>query len=98
MSKIKSILIKEIKEIIKEYGFFYVGEVEADNSPVFNVIGGILFLGEVLHLNAVEVVAYHKDIDIDSSLQPYEKFTLQNIKLILELAKQYKQMKENEEK
>ena len=95
MSKIKSILIKEIKEIIKEYGFFYVREVEGEASPLINVMGGII---EVIYLNTVEIVAYHRDIEIDSTLQSYEKLSLSNIKSILKLAKQYKQMKENEEK
>lgn len=98
MSKIKSILIKEIKEIIKEYGFFYVGEVEEEASPLVNVIGGIIYLIEAIYLNTVEIVAYHRDIEIDSTLQSYEKLSLSNIKSILKLAKQYKQMKENEEK
>ena len=96
MSKIKSILIKEIKEIIKEYGFFYVREVEA--SPLVNATGGMICLIEAIYLNTVEIVAYHRDIEIDSTLQSYEKLSLSNIKSILKLAKQYKQMKENEEK
>lgn len=98
MSKIKSILIKEIKEIIKEYGFFYVGEVEEEAPPLVNVIEGIICLIEAIYLNTVEIVAYHRDIEIDSTLQSYEKLSLSNIKSILKLAKQYKQMKENEEK
>ena len=98
MSKIKSILIKEIKEIIKEYGFFYVGEVEEETPPLINVTENIICLIKTIYFNTVEIVVYHRDIEIDSTLQSYEKLSLSNIKSILKLAKQYKQMKENEEK
>ena len=97
MYRLKLILIKEIKNIIEKYGSFSIGEIDTDHSPIFYSIGDIIFLGETFYKDVVEVIAYHKDREIDWSTQLYEKFSLKNIKLILELAKEYKKTQENEE-
>ena len=95
-------IIKQIKEIIAEFGSFGVGEVEADCSPCVGSLGNYVGLAEEFNLNGVEVNVYmpsgfSSDPEDEYGIT-YEELDKDVLEEILLLCEKYKeqQLEENE--
>jgi len=86
----KDRIIEKIQSIIKEWGSFSTGDVQADCSPCIASIGSnIVQLAERFNLDKVSAVTYEHDREIDEDEIPYEELTVDVLEEILELAEQY---------
>lgn len=84
--------IQKIKEIIKEWGGFSSGELEAD-SPLLNSMGKDHFqLVERFDLDSVDVNTYVHDTNTDCEYMSYEDLPDSVIDDIYELALDYREM------
>ena len=90
-------IIAEIKAIISDYGSFSVADVEADTSPVINAIGDTSILAEKFFSEEVELTTYIDGYEVGVNKLPYEELKKGVLKDILELAKDFKERKENNE-
>ena len=96
----KEQLISQIKEIIKEYGSFTTGEVEAKYDPQITVPGNLLHLIWHMEFNSVEVEVIESggNSSVDEYDLPYEELEETTLNYILELAEKWKEIsiEENE--
>ena len=86
--------IKKIVDIIKKYGAFSVGEVQADSSPCVNDMGGLIALAEYFAIDKVDIEVYEprsmSSDSVHSYTLTYEELNTTVLKQILELAKEWK--------
>lgn len=91
----KTQIIKQIKNIISEYGSFSTGEVGASYSPsVVNQKGNLVHLIEYFDEDTVDVEVYDDEVNIDSYSLPYKELDVENLEYILELCQSYKELQE----
>jgi len=90
----KNSIIREIKEIISDYGSFSVGEVQADHSPLINSIAHIVALAEYFDEDGATIEIFdtksHSSDSIGSYSLSYKDINIKVLQEILELAKKYK--------
>jgi hypothetical protein len=93
MAKTKKSIIKKIKTIISEFGIFGSGEVEPNNSPLVNEMGGLIGLAEYFRHNSVEVSVYDTSSMSSDSIHDYEvkyeDLSINVLEEILFIAEQY---------
>lgn len=91
----KEYLIDEIKSIIKDYGIFTTGEVNAESSPCIESKGNLTHLIEFYNEHTVNVFVYSErfgDDSIDSYLMYYEELEEDILEEILELAQTWSEI------
>lgn len=89
----KRTIIKNIKEIISNYGGFGVNEVEAEISPCVSAEGNLVNLAEHFTLDKVTVKVYKpagvSSDPIDEYETDYENLSKEVLEEILRLAENY---------
>jgi hypothetical protein len=86
----KAKLIATIKKIIAKYGNFTTSDVEAISSPCVEEIGDYGYkLAESFNAESVDVVTYIDDEQCNGEITPYEDLTVEVLKEILLMAKQW---------
>lgn len=92
----KPFFIKDIKEIITQYGSFGSGEVEIGgetSSPLINEMGGLVALAEYFKESEIDVNVYEPASMSSDSMHSYtityEELDEETLVKILELAQAY---------
>ena len=89
----KKKLIAKIKAIISEYGRFSTADVEANSSPVINMLGkDTCQLAENFYIDRVTAVTYVHEIETAEDFFLYEDLKNDVLTEILELAKLHKEI------
>lgn len=68
-------IINYIKGVIKEWGAFYISEVEGEESPVFDARGKRSELIERFASDGVDVQVYIDGYDVEGFTVPYEELS-----------------------
>jgi len=89
----KENIIKEIKEIINEFGSFTVSEISADHSPIIEAKGRLSHLVEEFNENDCIVYIYdpstYNSDELDSYNENYDELEITQLEYILELSNRW---------
>lgn len=90
----KEQLINQIQEIIKEYGSFTTGEVDASYDPQVQSFGNLLHLIWHMEFNNVEVEVLESggNSSVDEYDLPYNELDVETLIYILQLAEKWKEI------
>jgi hypothetical protein len=92
-TKLKDLIINNIKNIIKTYGAFSIGEVDGADSICVNEMGKFVGLAEYFNSTTIEVKVYEPESfssdEIDSYELTYDELTIEVLKEILFVADLY---------
>ena len=94
----KQKLITLINEIISDYGFFQIGDIESYSSPCVNSMGNIVALAEGFNFDYADIEVYDGNSmssdSISNYTMQYEEMDISTLQTIHSLATKYKEQQQ----